>query len=126
MTRTNVEAQPGINQMAQDSVAKQPVRHTDNSKLENRKRRRRLDLRTVDGTLRESARVYRELAEGRITQGEADTRSRILGRHAGILEQRYLESLDQQLRERNALMNQARSVIDANPLPAIPGSTDDV
>ncbi len=64
-------------------------------------RRRRLDLKTLHGTLRESARVYRELAEGRITLGEADVRSRVLRRHSEILssvEQReQLEDIRQQL-----------------------------
>jgi|GEM_PF-7103509 len=51
----------------------------------HRMRRRRLDLSTLHGTLRESARVYRELAEGDISMVEADVRSRVLRRHSDIL-----------------------------------------
>ncbi len=66
-----------------------------------RKRRRRLDLRTLHGTAREHAKVYRALAEGTITQVEAETRSRVLGRHKEILtslEQRaQLQAIHDQL-----------------------------
>ena len=50
-----------------------------------RRRRRRLDLRTLHGTLRESARTYREYAEGRISAGEIEVRSRALKRHGELL-----------------------------------------
>jgi hypothetical protein len=58
-------------------------------------------LKTLHGTLRESARVYRELAEGRIDLVTAETRSRVLSRHSQILtalEQRdQIEQLQRQL-----------------------------
>jgi hypothetical protein len=67
----------------------------------DRKRRRRLDLRTLNGTLRESARVYRELAEGKISLEHAEVRSRVLGRHRDILaalkQSEQLEAIQQQL-----------------------------
>jgi hypothetical protein len=69
----------------------------------DRKRRRRLDLRTLNGTLRESARVYRELAEGKISLEHAEVRSRVLGRHRDILaalkQSEQLEAIQQQLAE---------------------------
>lgn len=55
------------------------------SPLDQRKKRRRLDLRTVDGTVRESIRVYRELAQGEISLGEAEVRGRQLRRHLDLL-----------------------------------------
>ena len=58
-----------------------------------RRRRRKLDLRTLHGTLRESARVYREIAEGRISLAEGEVRSRTLRRHSEILA--TLEQRDQ-------------------------------
>ena len=68
---------------------------------EMRKRRRRLDLKTLDGTLRESGRLYRELAEGRISMAECEVRSRALKRHAEILgtvrEAQQLEQLQEQI-----------------------------
>jgi hypothetical protein len=71
-------------------------------KGEDRKRRRRLDLKTLHGTARESARVYRELAEGRITLEHAEVRSRVLGRHRDILaalkQSEQLEAIQAQLR----------------------------
>lgn len=51
---------------------------------EQRRRRRRLDLRTPFGIERESARIYRELAEGRVGAQTADVRSRVLSRHSMI------------------------------------------
>jgi hypothetical protein len=75
-------------------------------KGEDRKRRRRLDLRTLNGTLRESARVYRELAEGKISLEHAEVRSRVLGRHRDILaalkQSEQLEAIQQQLAELRA------------------------
>lgn len=50
-----------------------------------RARRRRLDLRSLAGTAREHGRVYRMLAEGSITELQAETRSRVLRRHSDIL-----------------------------------------
>jgi hypothetical protein len=71
-------------------------------KGEDRKRRRRLDLKTLHGTSRESARVYRELAEGRITLEHAEVRSRVLGRHRDILaalkQSEQLAAIQEQLR----------------------------
>lgn len=77
MTRTTSKASASINGLdpGQDS----------GSVYLKRARRRRLDLKTLHGTLRESARVYRELAEKRITLAEAEVRSRVLKRHGEIL-----------------------------------------
>ena len=58
-----------------------------------RARRRRLDLKTLHGTAREHSRVYRELAESKISLIEAETKSRVLRRHSEILT--ALETRDQ-------------------------------
>jgi hypothetical protein len=67
-----------------------------------RARRRRLDLRSLDGTLRESARIYREAAEGRISLASAEVRSRILRRHGELLaareQQQQLADIQAQLK----------------------------
>ena len=59
------------------------------------------DLRTLHGTLRESARVYRQLAQGEISMAEAEVRSRVLRRHGEILsaleQQAQLSAIQEQL-----------------------------
>ena len=81
--------------------------------LLQRKRRRRLDLRSVNGTLREHARVYRELAEKRIGVLEAETRSRVLRRHSEVLhaveQAQRMESLAAQLEQ----LEQRREMVPA-------------
>lgn len=86
-----------------------------------RRRRRRLDLRTLAGTLRESARVYRDIAEGKITLGEGEVRSRVLGRHKDILSS--IEQV-QQLKD----LNQKLEALNSKPgevefLPAVPSDS---
>ena len=76
------------------------------------RRRRRLDLRTLHGTLRESARVYRELAEGRISLSESEVRSRVLTRHSQIL-----SSLE--TREQIAQLQAGIERLQTNPAPAL-------
>ena len=65
-------------------------------------RKRRLDLSTLRGTLRESGRVYRDFINGTITMEAAEVRSRVLGRHKEILssmeQQRQLAELLAQLK----------------------------
>jgi hypothetical protein len=79
-----------------------------------RRQRRRLDLRSLAGTLRESARVYREIAEGKISLAEGEVRSRVLGRHkdvlAAIQQTEYLKSIDERL----------AAIEDERRLPALP------
>jgi hypothetical protein len=90
-----------INGVHSRQDAKGAVAPTHGQEYLKRARRRRLDLKTLHGTLRESARVYRELAEAKITLLEAETRSRVLRRHSEILtalEQRdQIEALQRQL-----------------------------
>ncbi|MEO8313250.1 MAG: hypothetical protein ABI645_00515 [Pseudomonadota bacterium] len=51
--------------------------------------------------MRESARVYRDLAEGRITYTDAEVRSRVLVRHKDVLSalttQQQIDTLTQKL-----------------------------
>ncbi len=47
--------------------------------------RRRVDLTTLDGLLRESGRIYKDLDNKRITFDEAEARGRALLRHHTIL-----------------------------------------
>lgn len=55
---------------------------------EKPKRMRRLDLKTLDGTLRESASVYREFRQGTISMENAEVRRRMLSTHKEILSSR--------------------------------------
>jgi hypothetical protein len=50
-----------------------------------KKRRRRLDLKTLEGTARESALVYRDFVQGTITLEMAEVRRRLLGTHKEIV-----------------------------------------
>jgi hypothetical protein len=101
--------------------------HTRESVFIKRRRRRRLDLKTLNGTLRESARVYRELAEGRISMAEAEVRSRVLRRHGEIMsdiEQReLLVSLNDQLAQLRAMRGEGAVI---TPVPALPRSTEEL
>jgi hypothetical protein len=82
-----------INGMRSGQDAKAPPTSAHGGEYIKRAQRRRLDLKTLHGTLRESARVYRELAQGEISMVEAETRSRVLRRHSEILS--ALEQRDQ-------------------------------
>ena len=101
MTRVNMEAGPSINDMESAQTARSAPPAPREGEFMKRKRRRRLDLKTQHGTARESARVYRELAEGRITPATAEVRSRVLRRHGEILssleQQAAIEALQTQL-----------------------------
>jgi hypothetical protein len=70
-------------------------------KGETRKRQRRVDLRTLHSTARESARIYRAMVNGEISQEFADTASRVLGRHRDILaahdQSEYHRSIEERL-----------------------------
>jgi hypothetical protein len=85
-----------------------------------RRRRRRLDLKSSDGALRESGRVYREFVEGRITAGEAEIRSRILRRHA-----EHLTSVEQRtlLIDLNRKLEELRGASALHQLSAPGGAT---
>jgi hypothetical protein len=104
MTRkTSTKAKPinGVGSGEDGETIVTRTRQTYFPKGEDRKRRRRLDLKTLHGTMRESARVYRELAEGRISLEHAEVRSRVLGRHREILssleQTRQLAAIQEQL-----------------------------
>lgn len=88
-----------------------PVEPARGGEYLKRARRRRLDLKTLHGTARESSRVYRELAEGKINLLEAETRSRILRRHSEILT--ALEQRDQvvEIQAQLAALQSGRSAL---------------
>jgi hypothetical protein len=71
--------------------------------LLKRRYKRRVDLRSLEGCLRESARVYRDLCDGLIGLETAEVKSRIIGRHRDILgdkdRKKQLADLVEQLRE---------------------------
>jgi hypothetical protein len=106
-----VSLEHGINELGIDQIPEIASPHTVESKSKNQKRPR-LRLRSLDDTLRAHARLLRA-SFGKV---EADVYSRMLKRHADMLSERYIQSLDQQLRERNQLLAQARRVIDAEPV----------
>jgi hypothetical protein len=74
-----------VNDLENANEAENPSPRTQQSVFPKRKRRRRLDLRSLDGTARESASVYREFTSGKITAGELEVRSRHLRRHSEIV-----------------------------------------
>jgi hypothetical protein len=67
--------------------------------LIQRQRRRRMDLRTLHGVARESAKLYRLLAQGQMLPAQAEVRSRVLRRHSEILSTLQVESLAKQFEE---------------------------
>jgi hypothetical protein len=85
MTRPTAQPAKPINGMKSGQDSPEAAAVPLEGEYVQRQRRRRLDLRTLHGTLRESARVYRELAEGRISLSESEVRSRVLTRHSQIL-----------------------------------------
>ena len=120
MTQANRNTAQAFKDMEGGTQAQTAQPSTREGELLKRKRRRRLDLKTLHGTLRESARVYREFAEGRITAGEAEVRSRVLRRHGEILgaveQQRMIEDLQQKL---DAIQSgSARTTTDLLPAPS--------
>jgi hypothetical protein len=74
--------------------------------LLTRRRRRRLDLRTLHGVARESAKIYRALSQGEILPAQAEVRSRVLRRHSEILGVLEMEKLGAQLK-----------ALESNPRP---------
>jgi hypothetical protein len=101
MTRTKKDPAKPINGMesGQDSAA--PAARRLEGQFLERRRRRRLDLKTIDGTLRESARLYRAMAQGELSLAAGDVMSRVLGRHGELLsaleQQELLMELNQKL-----------------------------
>ncbi|MEP7312536.1 MAG: hypothetical protein ABI859_08130 [Pseudomonadota bacterium] len=86
-------------------------RQTSEGILLKRRRRRRLDLKTLHGTLRESARVYREVAEGRISMAEGEVRSRMLRRHGEILAEVSLEQHRDRLYDQLLTLKQSQGAL---------------
>lgn len=101
MTEGKEKTAKRVNSLESGADQESPISHKTESVFLKRSRRRRLDLRTLDGTLRESGRIYRDLAEGRISQVDAEVRSRVLGRHREILnamtQAAQLKALQEQL-----------------------------
>jgi hypothetical protein len=101
MTQANGNTSPEINEVGVGQEGELALPKAQEGEFLKRARRRRLDLRSLAGTLRESARIYRELAEGRINASQAEVRSRVLRRHHEILaaleQQRQLAGIQEQL-----------------------------
>src|ERR1700722_631830 len=69
--------------------------------LLERRRRRRIDLKSLDGILRESAAIYKKLDAGKLSFAETEVRGRQLRRHQEILsaveERRLIAELQEKL-----------------------------
>jgi hypothetical protein len=103
MSHLNDQAANSVNEMRDGKNSQGIDPHAREGEFLKRVRLRRVDLRTLHGTLRESARIYRELASGRISMAAAEIRSRVLRRHSEILnaieQQDYLAELQRQVVE---------------------------
>ena len=121
VTHTTLDTTKPINGMNTGKDSEIDAPQTREGVFVKRRRRRRLDLKSLNGTLRESARVYRELAEGRISMAEAEVRSRVLRRHSeimGTIEQRdLLAKLNDQLNELRA------QSVNGAAIPQLPNLT---
>ena len=110
---------PEINELdsAPKTVKRGRPRKGDATSQPDRPRRRRMNLNSVDGTIRESIRTYRDLAEGRVSILEAEARGRQLRRHLDLLsakdEREQLARIEQALRDLQAARTQ----------PALPAPT---
>jgi hypothetical protein len=101
VTRTKTKPAKPVKGLESGQESDAPAARKIEGQFLERRRRRRLDLKTVHGTLRESARIYRAVAQGELSLSAADVMSRVLGRHGELLnalEQRnQLEAIQQQL-----------------------------
>jgi len=70
--------------------------------LIQRVKRRRADLKTLNGVARESAKIYRALAQGTLPPAAAEVRSRVLRRHGELLATIRLEQLQRDFDEYRA------------------------
>jgi hypothetical protein len=76
--------------------------------LIQRVKRRRADLKTLNGVARESAKIYRALAQGTLQPAAAEVRSRVLRRHGELLATIKLEQMQRdfdEFRSRPTLQN---------------------
>ncbi len=105
-------ALPEINDLDTEpkSAKRGRPRKGDATSRPDRPRRRRMNLNSIDGTIRESIRTYRDLAEGRVSILEAEARGRQLRRHLDLLsakdEREQLARIEQALRELQAARTQ--------------------
>jgi hypothetical protein len=82
----NSENKPVEGEVLPKKRGRPPKAHA--AAVADRPTRRRMNLKTLDGTIRESIRVYRELANGKVSVLEAEARGRQLARHATMLKER--------------------------------------
>jgi hypothetical protein len=117
--RTNKRTSKAIKNMEIGNETEAAAPRTLEGEFLKRRRRRRLKLDSLAGTARESARVYRELAEQRISAGEAEVRSRVLRRHHEILgtlaQEQYLQTLHAKL---DSIIAQGGGALIARDMPA--------
>jgi hypothetical protein len=85
MSRSKVKTARRIKDVNLGQESETQLSHVSESVFVKRSRLRKIDLASVMGTARESARVYKDLIRGEISMVEADVRSRILKRHAEVL-----------------------------------------
>jgi len=101
MTRAKEKAAKPVKGLESGQESDAPTTRKLEGQFLERRRRRRLDLKTVHGTLRESARLYRAMAQGELSLAAADVMSRVLGRHGELLsaleQQTQLAEIQQQL-----------------------------
>lgn len=110
-----------INELDSGKSSENVPPRTLEGEILKRRRRRRLDLVSLPGALRESGRIYRDLVEGRISMAQAEVRSRVLRRHTEALgayqQQQVLESLNEKIAGLEALQR-------GSPLTQLPSFDD--
>jgi hypothetical protein len=116
MTQANQETANTANGMESVQDSADPATRALEGQLLKRRRRRRLDLKTLHGTLRESAKVYRELVQGEISMAEAEVRSRVLRRHGEILGQLEVKEYLEQLEARVAVVESQKGLGSEQPI----------
>ncbi len=123
MSTETLEPAKPINDVEIGEEAETVITRKPESVFLKRRKRRRLDLRTLAGTARESAKIYRQFAEGEMSAGELEARSRHLRRHSEILttieQKAQLTAIQEQL---EAIRRESIPIA----LPANPSGLDEV
>ena len=95
MAHDDSEAAAEINRLESSQKAPAPL----SGQLIERAKRRRVDLRTLHGVARESAKIYKGLSTGQLQPAQAEIRSRVLRRHSEILSTLQVEELGRRLEQ---------------------------
>jgi hypothetical protein len=120
MTQQNPKADSQVNELEIGEEVENPSLRTQTGVFLKKPRRRRLDLLSLPGTLRESARIYREFANGLMSAGELEIRSRHLRRHSEIV------SASKQAEQLAAIQQQLEQLAAQRLGTSIPFAADDL